>query len=240
MRRSLLLVPALLLGACGDDPTPGERALSNAAEAMERVQAGSLRFRVAATTTGQPDRPVGFEVAGPFRLAEKEGALPEVELAVTDLLGRRSQEATFVSDGRRASVTQDGRTTELDDDAVAHLRGRADPENGLLRLRIDEWAESPRRDGERVVAEVDALDVLNDVIAVAADVGAEPREFERLRGEDADSLRRSVRSSRLEAVLDEGTDVPRRVRATITFGRLAGVQLQVEIDLDDVELRRDR
>jgi len=236
--RRLLLALLLAVGACDDDASPGERALADAAEAMEGVQAGSLRFRVAASTTGQP-RPVGFEVAGPFRLAEKEGALPEVELAVTDLLGRRSQEATFVSDGKQASVTQDGRTTELDDEAVAHLRGRADAEDGLLRLRLDEWAESPRLEDERVVAEVDPVALLNDVVAVAADVGADSREFERLRGEDADRLRDSVRSSRLEVVLDPGTDMPREARAEVTFGRL-GLQLVVEIDLDRVEVRRGR
>ncbi|HEX2040286.1 MAG TPA: hypothetical protein VHF47_11215 [Acidimicrobiales bacterium] len=248
----MALIVALLLAACGEESSPGERALSDAADALENVRSGSLRFRVAAATTEQPDREVGFELEGSFRLAEEEGALPQVELALTDLLGGRTRSARFESDGRRATLTQEGRTAEVPDDAVEHLRGRADPADGLLRLHVDRWARAPRLKGDRVVADVDVVNALNDVLGVAADVGAEPRPVDRIEGEDAERLRRAVRSSRLEVDVDDETDVPRRVRMEITFGvraehdlarllgRLAGVRLTVDIELDEVGLRRDR
>lgn len=254
MRRALLvLVLALVAGACGDDPSPAERTLSKAADALEEVRSGSLRLKVAAATTAASDREVGFEVEGPFELAEEKGALPEVRFAVTDLMGARSQSATFVSDGRHATVTQQGRTVEVDDAAVAHLRGRADAADGLVRLQVDEWARSPRTEpGGRVVGKVDVVNALNDVLSVAADVGADPQGVDRIEGEDAERLRRSVQSSRIEVLVDEDTEVVRQVRMLVTFGvrarddlalvlgRLAGVQLAVEVDFDDVELRRGR
>lgn len=246
------LVVVLLAASCGDDPSPGERALSDATDALEDVGAGSLRFKVAAATTERPDGEVGFEVEGPFRLAEKEGALPEVTFAVTDLLGARSRSATFASDGRRATVTAGGRTSEVDEESVEHLRGRADPADGLLRLHVDEWARAPRLEGERVVAEVDVVAALNDVLAVAADVGTDPREVGRIEGDDAERLRRAVRSSRLEVDVDDETDVPRRVHMEIAFGvearddlarvlgKLAGVRLSLDVELHEVRMRRDR
>ena len=249
----MLLVLALAVGACGGDADPAERTLSKASDALEQVRSGSLRLKVAAATTAQSDHEVGFELEGPFELAEEKGALPEVRFAVTDLMGARSQSATFVSDGRQATVTQQGRTTQVDDADIAHLRGRADAADGLLRLHVDEWARSPRVQADgKVVSEVDVVKALNDVLSVAADVGTEPRSVDRIEGEDAERLRRSVRSSRLEVRVDEDTDVVRQVRMLVTFGvrarddlarvlgRLAGVQLAVEFDLDEVELRRDR
>lgn len=255
MRRAALLVVVLALFAvsCGDDPSPAEQTLSKAADALEDVRRGSLRLKVAAATTAASDREVGFELEGPFELAEKKGALPEVRFAVTDLMGSQMHSATFVSDGRHATVTQQGRTVEVEDADVAHLRGQADPTDGLVRLHVDEWARSPRMEpGGRVVGEVDVVNALNDVLSVAADVGADPRGVDRIEGDDAERLRRSVRGSRIEVLVDDDTDVVRQVRMLLTFGvrtrddvarvlgRLAGVQLAVEVDLDDVELRRDR
>lgn len=249
----MLLVLVLAAGACGDDADLAERTLSKATDALEDVRSGSLRLKVAAATTAQSDHEVGFELEGPFELAEEKGALPEVRFAVTDLMGTRSQSASFVSDGRHATVSRQGRTAQVDDADIAHLRGRADAADGLLRLHVDEWARSPRvQAGGKIVSEVDVVDALNDILSVAADVGADPRDVDRIDGEDAERLRRSVRSSRLEVRVDEDTDVVRQVRMLIAFGvnarenlarvlgRLAGVQLAMEFDLDDVELRRDR
>lgn len=252
MRRAVVLALALVAGACGGDATPAERALSEAVDALEDVRAGSLRLKVAAATTAQADREVGFELEGPFELSDEKGALPEVRFAITDLMGARSQSSTFASDGRHATVTQQGRTAEVDDAEVEHLRGRADAADGLTRLHVDEWARSPRLEGSKVVSEVDVVNALNDVLSVAADVGADPRAVDGIEGDDAERLRRSVRSSRLEVLVDEDTDVVRQVRMLVTFGvrgrddlgrvlgRLAGARLAVEMDLDDVELRRDR
>jgi hypothetical protein len=254
VRRMVLAVAVVLFaGGCGDEPSTAERTLAEGADRMEQVRSGTVRLKVAASTSEQPDREVGFEIEGPFALAEEEGALPKARFSLTNLLGRQSHVASFASDGKQATVTQGGRTRTVEDDAVRHLRGRADAEEGLARLHIDEWARSPRvADDGRIVAEVDVPAALNDILAVAADVGAHPQGVGSIDGEDAERLRRSVRSSRLEVEVDEETDVVRQVRMLVAFGadaqddvarvleRLAGVRLAFELDLNRVELARDR
>jgi hypothetical protein len=253
----LTVVVAILSIACGDDADSAEGILGAAVDRLEQVQSGSLRLQVAAAPTAAADREVGFRVEGPFALAREEGALPTVRFTYTDLLGDRSQSAVFASTPERATVTVAGMTFTPADEDLAHLRGRAEAADDLLRLHVDEWARSPRfgtatrLDGataRRIVAEVDAVAALHDIVAMAADVGTRPRRVEPLEGEDAERLRRNVRSGRLEVVVDD-REIVRRVRMSLAFGpeagdelaqvlgRLAGVGLTVEVDLDEVTLR---
>lgn len=245
MRRwaGVWVAAVLLAGGCGDDASPGEQALAEAADATAGVRAGELRLKVAATpATGEGD--VGFEVAGPFRLATEAGALPEVQFTYTELWGGRSRQQVFSSTADGARVTVDGTATAVPDDALAHLRGRAeDSDEGLPRLALDEWAERPRIEGGQVTGEVDVATALSGVVALAAAVGAEPRDVPRLEGADAERLAQAVRSSRFHATIGDD-DVLRRLRMEIRFGatqqdavadalgRLAGVVLVVEVDLD--------
>lgn len=258
MKRSavLLALVAVVLPGCSDGSNSAERLLGTAVDGLDDVRSGSLRLEVAAAPSSADDREVGFRVEGPFALAREKGALPTVRFAYTDLLGDRSQSAVFTSTADRATVTRAGNTFEVADDDVAHLRGRAEAADDLLRLHVDEWARSPRFGSpgrldsssvRRIVAEVDAAAALGDVVRVAADVGAQPRSVDPLEGDDAERLQRSVRTSRLEVLVDEH-EVVRRVRMALTFGprangdlarilgRLAGVHLAVEVDLDEVSL----
>jgi hypothetical protein len=258
VRRAALffLALAVLASGCGDDEGSAGNVLQRSVNKLEDVKSGTLRLEVAAAPTSAAEREVGFRVEGPFALAQQEGALPTVRFTYTDLLGDRSQSAVFASTAEQATVTVAGRTFTPSDDDVAHLRGRADAADDLLRLHVDEWARSPRfgsaprldgAAGRRIVAEVDVAAALHDIVAVAADVGTQPRRVGELEDEDAERLRRHVRSSRLEVVVDEH-DVVRRVRTTIEFGpeagddlarvlgRLAGLRLSVEVELDDVKL----
>jgi hypothetical protein len=244
MRRMALLLA--VLGACGGDGTSAERVLARTTDALTEVRRGNLHLRVTASTLADPQREVGFEVRGPFALSEAEGRLPEVRFTYTELRGERSETATFVSTGDRAFVERGGRAVPVPEETLTRFRGRADPEKAaaLGRLELDEWAESPRRTGDRVVAEVDVPHALNDVFGLAASVGADPEAaFPRIEGEDAEHLRRAVSRSRMEVVADEDGYRFRSLRLVVDFsprdqqrleqllGRFGGARLSVTIDL---------
>lgn len=244
MRRWLVLL-AVLLSACGRSGSSAEAALAKTADKLSAVRSGELHLRVTAATLQEADREVGFDVRGPFALAREAGKLPEVRFAYTDLLGRASETSVFVSTGERAHVERDGRTFPVPDDALVRFRGKADPEKAaaLGRLEIDEWAESPKQTGDRIVSEVDVPKALGDVFAVAASVGAgDAGGLPRIEGKDAERLRQAVAASRLEVVAGED-HVLRSLRLVVDFapedrqrlqqllGRYGGARLSVSIDL---------
>lgn len=244
MRRWALVLVALLT-ACRGGGSSAEDALSKTADKLVEVRSGDLHLRVTAATLEEADREVGFDVRGPFALAREAGKLPELRFAYTELLGRQSETAVFVSTGDRAYVERDGRTVPVPDDALVRFRGKADPEKAaaLGRLELDEWARSPQRTGNRIVARVDVPKALNDVFGLAASVGAEGAEpFPRIEGDDAARLEKAVSSSRLEVVTTED-HVLRSLRLVIDISptdrqelrdllkRYSGTRLSVLIEL---------
>lgn len=232
-------VLGLLLAAAACGRGEGS-ALDETADKLRDIRSGELHLRVTASTLAEPHREVGFDVKGSFALSQREDGLPVVRFDYTDLFGRQSRTTTFVSTGERAFVVEGGRTTPVPDAAVAHLRGKAEVQ-GLAGLRIEEWARSPKVDGTTITAEVDAPAALSDVFGLAASVGAEPGEFPRIEGEDAERLRRAVEASRLEIVTTEER-VLRSLRLTLDLaaeaaellGRFGGARLSVAVDLDRV------
>lgn len=252
MRRWALVLVAALSAACGTGGGGGSSVLKETTHKLAEVRSGDLHLRVTASTLAVDAKEVGFDVRGPFALSERAGGLPKVRFAYTDLLGATSATTTFLSDGDRAFVEQGGRRVPVPDDAVAHLRGKADTEKAaaLGGLRLDRWAtdvDGPD-DGGKVTAEVDSVAALNDVFGVAASVGADRGgTFPRIEGEDADRFRRAVRSSRME-VETVGDNVLRSMRLVIELsppdadkervrqllGRFDGARLAVTLELDRV------
>ncbi|MDQ1710842.1 MAG: hypothetical protein QOE45_292 [Frankiaceae bacterium] len=168
MRRAALPVAAfVLLTSCAQAGTPVQRALHDTTGRLDRIKSATLDLRMAAESPGAKG-PVGFAMKGPFALPSEPG-LPVANLAVTELRGAKTYEATFVSTGRRAYVVRGGRTVALPAGTSFDLGGG----NGLGSLRIDGWLRSPRlSDGGQVggVA-TDRIDAGLDVAAAFDDLG---------------------------------------------------------------------
>ena len=256
LRRLLpfVAVAAVLLGAaCAE--TGGRAVLAATAAKMDDIASGDLRLRMVASAGAQgPERPVGFELSGPFAVAQERGALPVARLRFTRLAGTPLEPTTFLSTGQRAFLEVDGRFYELPEEQVQPLRAREGRAGGnaLEGLDVDGWAEghrvedAGRVDGvgaQRVTGEVDVVEALNDLVAVAGQVGAETAGLRPVEGKDAEHLRRAVRSSRLEVVTGRDDRMLRRLRIHVTFaaadarrleaalGPLAGTRLHLELDI---------
>jgi hypothetical protein len=111
--------------------------------------------------------PVGFAMKGPFALPAKAG-LPVANLAVTELRGARTYQASFVSTGQQAYVVRSGHPVALPSGTSFDLEGG----NGLGALRVDRWLRSPRLSAggaiggvatERIAAGLDVAAAFDDL-----------------------------------------------------------------------------
>jgi len=238
-----LLVAPVIVAGCGSD---GDDPVAAAAAALRDVRSGQLDLRFTATPTGGGD--VGFRMSGPFAVPNEKGELATARLTYVRLLGDRREQRTFISTGDEAFVEADGRTWRLPDAAVADLRAGDDAgEDALGGLHFEDWASDAHAedaDGgtRRTTADVDPVKALNDLSAFARSLGGEglPRPLE---GQDAETLRRAVRSARMTLVTGADDHVLRSLTVTIDFGvraakavesvlgELAGVKLVLALDL---------
>jgi hypothetical protein len=139
---------------------------------------------------------------------------------------------------------------------VDELRATGDDEagkGGLEGLDPDEWIDDPQVapggtvDGvpvDRITGRVDAVDALNDVLGLASEFGATAEGAPTtLEGDDAEQVRRAVRSTRLELLTGSSDRLLRHLRIDVTFGideqqelaralgSLAGVRISFELDV---------
>ena len=103
------LLAALALGAagCGGESGGGGSAtdaLAETAENLGAIESGDLSLRLVVASDGTD---VGFELDGPFALAE-DGGLPVAEIEYTQLAGAEEETATFISTGEKAFVETEG------------------------------------------------------------------------------------------------------------------------------------
>ena len=258
MRRRLagLVLVGLVGAGCGRE-SQGERALAATTEKLSDVRSGDLTMKLLASAAGAPaGRGVGFELAGPFAVAEQKGRLPVAQLDYTRVTGATRRTTTFISTGADAYVEIDGTTYRLAPAQVADLRATGDDEaggGGLEGLDLDEWIDDPQVapggavDGvavDRVTGEVDAVEALNDVLGLASEFGATVEGGpSRLEGDDAEQVRRAVRGTHLELLTGRSDRLLRHLRIDVSFGAeeerelaralgpLAGVRLSFELDV---------
>ncbi len=257
----VLIAAVVALGAgCGGG---GESVLEDTTAGLAKIRSGELRMAMTATAgTEGEGRPVGFEVAGPFSVPSAAGELPLARLRRTRVVGTALEPTTFVSTGRRAFLEVDGKAYELPPEQVQALRAKEAPKDGgagLRRLDLAKWGVEPtvgdggRLDGvpvQRVTGAVDVVKALNDIVAVADDIGS--ARDEGLRPVDpasGDRVKRAVRSSTFEVITGKDDHLLRRLRLDVVFaagdlqalqqalGPLAGTRLRFELDLSGLNRR---
>lgn len=182
--RSLACVAAaatLALSGCAQD-SPAQSALESTEENLPDIRSGVLSMQLLAAPAGAAEgRGVGFELRGPFAVAEETGSLPAADLQYTRVTGAERRSTRFISTGKKAFVEVDGRTYELAEEQVEDLRaqgGEASGKGGLEGLHLDEWIENPRLRGgpalggirtDTVTGRLDPVPALDDLLELALD-----------------------------------------------------------------------
>lgn len=252
---ALSVVAALAAGACGEAKADPLKATS---EELRTVTSGEIEFAYSAVPEG--GQPVGFKLEGPFEIPQEEGELARGDLEFTRLLGAEQQVRRFVSTGDRAWVVADGKVTEVPGQSLATLRAGsaegAEATSAFSGLGFEQWtkesevSDGPTVEGEattKVVATIDPVSALNDLGRLARSLGADPEAtFPNLSGDEAEAVKRSVRSSKLELITGRNDNVLRSLLVEIDFavkgsddlrkalGGAAGAKLVLELRLSDV------
>lgn len=252
----LIVGLALVATACGggEESAKADDDLTGPLAPVERslgdVRSGRIELALLAST---PDgEPVGFEMKGPFSVAEGEDEIPLADLTYVRRIGPQTEESRFVADGERAWVVTQGEVQEVSDKRLEGLKGGEDVA-GLEGLHPTRWfdGEVTEEPGEAIdgvettsySGEVDAVEVLNDIIGLAGNLGAEVPG--RLEGEDAERVRNAVESAELTLLAGTEDHIVRRVAYEVnlavkaeelrdSLGDLAGVVLQFDVDLTQV------
>ena len=226
-RPLLALLACLALAGCGDDEPA--QVLSETAQKLGEVRSGDLSMRFVASPKAKgADGDIGFELEGPFSVAEP-GALPVADIEYTQLTGPRQGKAKLISTGRAAYVRVEGKLFELPPGRERELRrakGALEREGALGELDIGAWIRAPRvTEGEtvggaetdKVTAGLDVVAALNDLAALSRGVGARG-PGQKLEGESAKQVERAVRSSRLELLTGKDDRLLRRLTIDVDFG----------------------
>jgi hypothetical protein len=227
----LTLAPAL--AGCGGGSS-GD-ALAETASNLGEIESGVLVLRVLVEGTGDLEVEVGFELDGPFALAQ-EGKLPVAEIAYRKVAGDETAEATFISTGERAFVETGGQTYELPESMVADLRaaeGGSQPVEGLEELEIGDWIVEPEvLDGgevggaetDRIRSRLDVVAAVNDMLELGRRLGA--ADLGTLEGEGAEQLRRAVQSSSIDVFTGKEDRLLRRLAIDVEFGATGPPELE--------------
>jgi hypothetical protein len=231
MRRACIAAAALAVAASGCGG--GDSAVSAASSKLGEIRSGELFLRLVVDPRGEAgEDPFGFELSGPFALAEEEGDLPVARIAYTQIANGQEGTATFISDGQNGYVESNGVAYELndrDEDDLRAVGGESD--DPLDGLDLDKWFVDPKErdsaDGKRVTARVDVVNAANDLIELTNALRAE--DLAAIEGDDARRLDEAVKSAtldlvtgnddllrRLKLVADIGFAVPERLREVLS------------------------
>lgn len=245
MKRSLSVLCALgALAGCGGGGGP----VGDTADKLGEIRSGELHLRLVIDPRGEAgDEPFGFELSGPFQLADEEGALPVARIAYTQIANGQEGGATFISDGENGFIEVDGVAYELSDADEDDLRAVGDAgDDPLDGLDLDSWFVDPKEgegpDGTtRVTAKVDVVNVANDLIELTNDLRED--DLAKLEGDDAKRLDEAVKSATidllkddddflrsLELVADIGFAVPEKLREVLTSEIGSVFEFELTID----------
>lgn len=252
----LLLLPALAgcsIGGGGD----ADEVLAQTAANLGDIRSGTLDLRL--IVEPREGEEFGFELHGPFALADESGALPVLDVEYTQIVDGRSGTISLVSTGEEAFAVVDGQAYELGEEQTVELQAASGAlggsgggaGSGLVELPIDAWVVDPEvedggevggADTDHVAGELDVVAATNGLIDLARAFG---RPLPRLEEADADRLRDSARETnfdvwtgkddrllrRLVLAAELGLEVPEELRAAL--GDLVGATITFELGVTD-------
>jgi hypothetical protein len=254
----VLLLPALAGCSIGGGGGDAEDALGETATKLGEIRSGTLDLRlIVAPRDGEE---FGFEVHGPFALADGDGDLPVLDVDYTQIVDGRRGTVSLVSTGEAAFAVVDGQAYELGEAQTEELRAASGAlggsaggsgGGGLEELPIDDWVVDPEvEDGgevggaetDRVSGELDIVAATNGLIALGRGLG---RPLPRIEGPNADLLRDSARNTRFEVWTGKddrllrrllleaelGLQVPEELRAAL--GDLVGATITFELGVSE-------
>ncbi len=241
---------AAALAGCGggDDAGP----LGPTAARLRSLERATLELELRASgVEGTEGEAVGFAVKGPFALGSP-GSLPTARLESTRLVGTEEITSTLISTGQAAYVEVDGTAYTLSDPQAAALRApTGDGDGPLDGLRLAQWVIDPQVEAvggtEKVTGAADVPVVMADLFSVSAGFGVDGQVPAFAIGdEEAEVLRRSVRSSSAEVVSDVDDYDLRSLTVDIRLGtdlgrpdldsalaRYRGARIQFTVRLSD-------
>ncbi len=242
----MLAAGAALVGCGGTDG-----AIEETADKLGELRSGQLTMKLLVSPSVE-GADIGFELAGPFELSRRDGELPHAQLRYTQIAGEQRGDVEFISSGDGAWVEVEGQAYELPADRVDDLRA-AGPgsENPLGDLDLASWTsnEKSSEDGEteRITADVEVVEALNEAIEALGEVGGGDAvgALRPLEGDQAEELEKAVRSATLELVtgkddrllrtlalsLDIGTDAPRELAGGL--GNLSGAKVTLDLRIEE-------
>lgn len=258
MRRILPLAAAaaVALIACSGEPSAGD-VLSRAAGSLGEIRSGTLHLSVLVETApGEGSTAIGFELEGPFELAES-GELPEADITYTQIAGEDEVTVTLTSTGETAYQTVAGQTTEMAAAQLDALRaaGGSSDGAGFGQLDIGDWIDGPEvRDGGRrggaethhVSGRLDVVAALNGMVEAAQSFGATGAAgLEFVDEDDAELIESSIESSSVDVWAGEEDGLLRALELRVQFeadaerdvldalGPLSGARLAIDLAIDD-------
>jgi hypothetical protein len=221
----LVLLAAAGCGGESGTSDPG-KALSETAAKLGEIDSGTLKFRLAVEPR-EEGGDFGFELSGPFQLAEA-GKLPVANVDYTQTAGDERETVTLTSTGEKAYVTVDGTAYELPAETADQLRSALDGDSqggaGLEELQIDDWIVDPESsdggevggaDTDKITADLDVVAALNDLVELAGGLGGP--DLKPVEGEDAEQLREAVQDAKLEIWTGDDDRLLRRLRIEADF-----------------------
>lgn len=244
---------ALALTGCGGGKAsaPAGDILSETASKLGEIRSGELKLKILVEPRGNDDDDeFGFEVAGPFELAEA-GKLPKADVAYTQIANGKSETVRVISTGEQAFVEVDDETHELSDAQEAELRSTGgELAGGLEELGVDDWIVDPAAsdggdvggaDTDKVTGELDLVPIVNDLGEVARSFGASavrdlsPADKERLSDavEETTFELHSGKDDRLLRRLLLEAEVAFQVAPQLreALGDLAGAKVTFELEI---------
>ena len=239
-----------LMAGCGGG---ADGAIEETADKLGELRSGQLSVKLLVSPSVE-GADLGFELKGPFELSRRDGELPLTKLVYTQIAGEQRGDVGFISNATGAWVEVEGQPYELPPDRVKSLRGAGpggDEGGPLGDLDIASWTSDEKSaesgDTERITADVEVVEAINDAIGALGDVGggAAVGALEPLEGDEADKLEKAVESATMELVtgtddrllrrlrisLDIGTDAPRELPGGL--GNLSGAAVLFDLRVDD-------